>query len=133
MKPEVRAATVLDASVVLAYLQREPGYEHVREALEIGAAISTVNLAEVYAKVVARGQHLESVAPRLLVLGLLAQPFTEEDARASAAIYPKTQPLGLSLGDRACLALGLRLGLPVLTADRAWLGIGLGVEVRALR
>lgn len=131
--PRTRAEAVLDASAVLAYLKREPGYDVVRQALEVGAAISTVNLAEVYAKVVAAGQQVEAVAVRLLALGLSAIPFTEEDARVTADLYMPTRPMGLSLGDRACLALGLRLNLPVLTADRAWAQPHLGVDVRILR
>ena len=126
-------AAVLDASAVLAYPRREPGYERVREMLDVGAAISTVNLAEVYAKVVASGQQLEPVAVRLLAVGLSPERFTEEDAHTSAILYPKTRPLGLSLGDRACLALGLRLGLPVLTGDRAWARSGLGLDIRIIR
>ena len=62
-KPEVRY--VLDASAVLAYLQQEMGYEKAREALEVGAVVSTVNLAEVYAKVIDKGLTLEGVATRL--------------------------------------------------------------------
>ncbi len=114
-------------------MKREPGYELVRAALEAGTAISTVNLAEVYAKVAATGQELDPVATRLLALGLQPEPFTEEDARASAALYPKTRHLGFSLGDRACLALGLRLGRQVLTTDRAWTEPQLDLEVRLLR
>jgi PIN domain nuclease of toxin-antitoxin system len=124
---------VLDASAVLAYLKREPGYERVRETLANGAAISTVNLAEVYAKVVASGQPLDSVAARLLGLGAHPEPFTEQDARTSAALYQKTQPLGFSLGDRACLALGIRLDLPVFTTDHAWAQADLSLDVRVIR
>lgn len=125
--------SVLDASAVLAYLKRESGYDSVRQALDIGAAISTVNLAEVYAKVVAAGQQLDAVAVRLVALGLRPLPFTEDDARASATMYPTTRTLGLSLGHRACLALGQRLRLPVLTADRAWTRLTTGVDIRVIR
>lgn len=82
---------------------------------------------------VAAGQQLEAVSVRLLALGLLVFPFTEEDARVSADLYVPTRPMGLCLGDRACLALGLRLNLPVLTADRAWAQPSLGLDVRILR
>jgi ribonuclease VapC len=133
VSPRIRPTAVLDASAVLAYLKREPGYEKVRNALEAGATISMVNLGEVYARVVASGQVLAPVAASLLVLGLAPEPFTESDARASAGLYPQTQTLGLSLGDRACLALGMRLSLPVLTTDRAWTDRALPVEVQLLR
>ena len=124
---------VLDASALLAYLQREPGYEEVRRVLDASAAISTVNLAEVYSKVAAAGRQIEAVAIRLPALRLRPEPFTEADARTSGALYPATRPLGLSLRDRACLALGLRLHLPVLTADRAWSSLRVGVEIRSIR
>jgi len=126
------ARCVLDASVVLAYLQRETGYERVRSALDGGAAISAVNLAEVYAKVVARGLRADEIGARLRALGLEVVAFDEEHARESAALYPRARALGLSLGDRACLALGQRLGLPVLTADQAWKKMP-GIKVELLR
>lgn len=85
-----------------------------------GASISAVNLAEVYAKVVERGLSAEEIGVRLKSLGLKVIPFHEDDALQSAAIYPKARVLGLSLGDRACLALALRFRLPVLTADQVW-------------
>lgn len=123
---------VLDASAVLVYLQREPGYEKVRTALAQGAAVSTVNMAEVYAKVVDRNLPLIEIAGRLEGLGISVVPFTDQDARESALLYPRTSRLGLSLGDRACLALGMRLGLPILTADRAWKGLP-GVQLEMVR
>jgi len=129
-KTEVRR--VLDASVVLAYLQRETGYERVRSALGAGAAISAVNIAEVYAKVIERGLPVDEIASRLRALGLEVVAFDEAHARESAALYPKARTLGLSLGDRACLALGQRHSLPVLTADQAWKRMP-GIKVELLR
>ncbi len=123
---------VLDASAVLVYLQREPGYEKVRDALARGAAVSTVNLAEVYAKLVDRNLPWGEIGRGLEALGLNVLPFTDEDARQSALLYPKARRLGLSLGDRACLALGVRLGLPVLSADQAWKSFG-GVRLEMVR
>ncbi len=132
MRPTTEPRCVLDASAVLAYLQRESGHQRVRSALAEGAAISAVNLAEAYAKVVERGLLAEEVGSRLHVLGLEVIPFAEDDARNSAALHSKTRAVGLSLGDRACLALGRRLGLPVLTADRAW-GRVAGIKIEILR
>jgi len=131
--PRGSLGSVLDASAILAYLKRETGYDLVRQAIEVGAVASTADLAEVYAKVVAVGQQIDTVAVRLLALGLVPQPFTEADSRVSAALYTATRSLGLSLGDRACLALGLRLHLPVLTADRAWASLTVGADVRLIR
>ena len=124
---------LLDASALLAYLQREPGFEAVREALREGAAISAVNLAEVAGKLKARGKDPERIVRRLLAMGLEVLPFTLEEALEAGALDPWTRPLGLSLGDRACLAAGKVHGLAVLTADRTWAGVDLGVPVKVVR
>jgi ribonuclease VapC len=123
---------VLDASALLVYLQHEPGYQKVQTALADGAVMSAVNLAEVYAKIEARGLSLSEVAAGLLALGLGVVSFTEGDARRSAALYSRARRLGLSLGDRACLALGIHLGLPVLSADQAWKAFP-GVRLEIIR
>lgn len=124
---------LLDASALLAYLQREPGFEAVREALREGAAISAVNLAEVAGKLKAKGKDPERIVRRLLAMGLEVLPFTLEEALEAGALDPLTRPLGLSLGDRACLAAGRVRGLAVLTADRTWAGVVPGVEVVVVR
>lgn len=132
MKPAGKQYYVLDASALLAYLQREPGYDRVSEALARGAAASTVNLSEVYAKVAHWALPLEEVADRLTALGLESVDFTEDDARAAGSLYPKLRFLGLSLADRSCLALGMRLGVPVMTTDRVWKRVT-GIKVELLR
>ena len=124
---------LLDASALLAYLQRELGFEAVREALREGAAISAVNLAEVAGKLKARGKDPERIVRRLLAMGLEVLPFTLEEAVEAGALDPLTRPLGLSLGARACLAAGRVRGLAVLTADRTWAGVDLGVPVEVIR
>jgi len=130
----MKLQATLDASALLAYLQQEPGYEMVRKALrEGGAAISAVNLAEVQAKLKARGKDAQEITLRLKALGLHVFPFVEEDALQTADFYPPTRSKGFSLGDRACLALARRLGLPALTADSAWSTLKLGVKVRLIR
>jgi PIN domain nuclease of toxin-antitoxin system len=121
-------AFLLDASALLAYLQKEPGFEAVREALREGAGISAVNLAEVVGKLKAKGKDPDRILRRLLA-SLEVLPFTLE----AGALDPLTRPLGLSLGDRACLAAGKVRRLPVLTTDRSWLGVVPGVEVRMVR
>jgi ribonuclease VapC len=110
----------LDASALLAYLAREPGFERVKRALSEGAHISAVNLSEVYAKLISRNVATEPVAVRLRALGLRTELFDESAAGAAASLFPHTRPLGLSLGDRAALALAIRLRLPILTTDRIW-------------
>lgn len=124
--------SVLDASALLALLFDEPGRAVVNDALP-GAAISAVNWSEVLQKGVAAGVELERQQSRLQLMGLLVYPFTAEDAALTASLWPRTRSAGLSLADRACLALGARLGVPVLTTDGAWAGIDVGVEVRLLR
>ncbi|TFU25779.1 type II toxin-antitoxin system VapC family toxin [Thermus tengchongensis] len=129
---------VLDASALLAFLLKEPGGERVKEALLQGAVMGAVNLAEVGSKLAERGLDPGEVFARLRARGILGQtlevfPFTEEDALEAARLRPLTRPLGLSLGDRACLALARRLGLPALTADATWEGLDVGVKVEVVR
>jgi PIN domain nuclease of toxin-antitoxin system len=129
---------VLDASALLAYLRDEPGALVVENALTQGAYISIVNWAEVLSKVADLGEDPEALSQRLENEGILRNsleilPLTEEDALLIAQLRPLTKSAGLSLGDRSCLALGKRLGLPVLTADRSWTTFDLGVEVRPIR
>jgi PIN domain nuclease of toxin-antitoxin system len=129
---------VVDASALLAFLQGEPGAERVAEALARRAAISAVNYAEALGKLAEDGETAEELARRFEAEGLVGgvlevEAVLPEDAPAIAALRRSTRHRGLSLGDRACLALALRLGRPVMTADRAWQELGLEVEVQAIR
>lgn len=111
---------VMDASAILAYFQHEKGYKQVSQILKKGAAISTVNFSEVLAKVIEKGFEIDDISRRLLALGLVPFVFNDADAQLAAQLYPQTKKLGFSLGDRACLALSMRLGLPAYTADQDW-------------
>jgi ribonuclease VapC len=118
-------SSVLDASALLAYLNDEPGADVVEGALEQGCFISSVNLSEVFSKVAELGGKPRVLAQRLEGEGILHQTlevvdFRFEDALGVAALRVATKSLGLSLGDRVCLALGQRLGLPVLSAEKLW-------------
>lgn len=129
---------ILDASALLAYLRDESGATVVENALTQGAYISIVNWAEVLSKVTELGEAPQAFAQRLKDEGILGNSLeiislTEEDAVAIAQLRPLTRSAGLSFGDRACLALGKRLGLPVLTADRTWTSLSLGVQVQSIR
>lgn len=129
---------VLDASAVLAYLQGEAGAERVATALTQGTAISAVNWAEVLSKLSERGKSPQQVSVQLRALGLLDQaiqiyPVDEALALMIAELLPSTRTAGLSLGDRACLALALKLNLPALTADKAWSKVSAGVMVQLIR
>ncbi|MDO8689430.1 MAG: type II toxin-antitoxin system VapC family toxin [Dehalococcoidia bacterium] len=123
---------VLDASALMALLHQEPGAEAVEQALST-AIMSSVNWCEVAQKRVQRGLPVEPLRVDLVELGLEILPFTVEEAEAAAGMYQATRSFGLSLGDRACLALAQRLGAPAMTADRRWADVHLGVEVRLIR
>ena len=123
---------VADASAILAYLHREPGGEVAARHLP-GAVVSAVNLAEVGARLADRGVPDEAARQAIETLGMTITAFDEDLAYASAALRPATRRLGLSLGDRACLAVARQLAAPVLTADRAWTELDIGVEVRLIR
>ncbi len=131
-------AHVLDASALLAYLTGEPGVDVVAEALSDRAAISAANYAEVLSKLADAGEDPKAVARRLETRGLVGRilgvvGLEPADAVAIAELRGATRMAGLSLADRACLALGRRLRLPVLTSDRQWTGISIGVDVRLIR
>lgn len=129
---------VLDASALLAYLLGEPGDLVVSDQIAVGAVISTINLAETLSRISDRGGDPVQTAERwdrsgFLFESILVEEFTFEDSIEIARLRPLTKHLGLSLADRACLALARRMGFPVLTADRAWSGLEIGVEVQVIR
>lgn len=119
------ADVVLDASAVLALLNREPGGEHVEDYLADGV-VSAVNAAEVLSKLADAGLTPGEAKESLSLLGISIVAFELRDAEAVAALRGHTKSKGLSLGDRACLALGLRLGAVVVTAERSWAGLKIG-------
>lgn len=125
--------TVLDSSAVLAYLEGEPGLSRVSSALASGSAISSVNLAEVYGRISVKGRDAPGIVGRLKAIGLEIEPFVEEDAAVAGSLLASTRELGLSLADRACLALARRLGARVLAADRALAEADVGVEVTLIQ
>ncbi|MBW4583751.1 type II toxin-antitoxin system VapC family toxin [Aetokthonos hydrillicola Thurmond2011] len=123
---------VIDASALLAFLAEEQGSEAVEEALT-SALVSTVNMSEVIAKLLERGMSEEEVQQVLQYLNCEVADFTIERAWGTARIYPFTHHQGLSLGDRACLSLAIEHNLPVITTDRVWGEMDLGVVVNVLR
>jgi len=136
--PEATTQPVLDASAFLAYLGNETGAAVVADAIAAGATMSTVNLAEVLSTLATRGKDPIEVVSDLTERGLLdgavtVEPFTTADATEAARLRPLARSAGLSLADRACLTVARRLAAPLLTADHAWSGLGLGVDVRAIR
>ncbi len=125
---------VLDASAVLALLFEEPGAEVVRAQLRTGV-IGAANLAEVLAKLSDHGLPAVEAVRAVTILGLEVAPMTEAQAGRSAELRSLTRAVGLSLGDRACLALAAELGVLALTADRSWdaVAVAAGVSVQVIR
>jgi len=123
---------VLDASAVIALLRREAGADVVASALP-GAMISAVNLSEVAVWLSDAGVKDDTVRQTLDGLRLDHCTFDSETAFRSAGLRKSTRNKGLSLGDRACLTLALELDLPVLTADRIWAELDIGVDVLLIR
>ena len=117
---------------MLALLNAEPGHETVTQALP-GAVISAVNLAEVIGKLADATVPAAAIDRALAALDLEVVDFDVDQAREAGLMRPDTRASGLSLGDRACLALALARGAPALTTDRAWAALSIGVEVRLAR
>ncbi|MGA6952627.1 MAG: type II toxin-antitoxin system VapC family toxin [Candidatus Sulfotelmatobacter sp.] len=124
---------MLDASAILAVIGGEPGAEKLTPDLLARAVGSAVNLSEVQAKLVSRGWPSgqaweDATSPVREVLA-----FDEAQARVAGDLVTQTRHLGLSLGDRACLALGIVLKVPVYTAEKAWKKLKVGVRVHVIR
>ena len=124
--------TVADASAILALLKQETFGEFDPRRL-FGAAISAVNLSEVLEWLCSGGLSASEADQAVAVLDLQGTDFDESQARLAAYSRPLTRRAGLSLDDRACLTLGFRLGRPVVTADRAWANLDVGVEIVLIR
>ncbi len=126
------SAIVFDSSVLIAILHQEPGSEVGEQSLN-EALISTVNLAEVATYLVRNSVPPETINEALAVFPIEVVPFDREQGLIAGCLYPACKSLGLSLGDRACLALAKSKSLPVLTADKAWLELGVDVSVKSIR
>jgi ribonuclease VapC len=126
------SSLVLDASAILAVLFAERGADAVIPQLP-GAFLSCVNLAEVTTRALDRGKPLEDALREIARLPIRVVDFDAGHAHITASLRPATKGLGLSLGDRACLALGLARQAPVLTGDREWRKLKIGVEVKLFR
>lgn len=120
---------VLDASAVLAFLLQEPGADKARSAFA-GGVISSVNFCEVLSRYARTGVAPADAAPEVIGLGMSVQPFTAEQAVIAAELRDRA---GLSLGDRACVALAKTLAAPVVTGDRIWAQLNLPVQVELIR
>ena len=129
---KVETGCVFDASVLMAYFDGEEGSDKVEELLE-GAVMSSVNWCEVFGKLRARGSQAVAVASSMAQTGIAVLPFGPRDAEAAGELFALTRAQGLSLADRACLALAARVDLPAVTAERAWTTLDVDVEVVCIR
>jgi len=123
---------VLDASALMAVLRREAGAEMVSACLP-WAIVSTVNLAEVETKLVSAGIEEKLAWWHIASIRCEPVPFDEEQARIAGGLVAITRPYGLSLGDRACLALAIERKAPVYTTDKAWRNLSLGIDIEVIR
>jgi PIN domain nuclease of toxin-antitoxin system len=123
---------VIDASALLAILNEESGAEQWTDAV-IDGVMSAVNLSEVIARLADAAMPEEDIRKVIEPLDLEVAPFDSHQAWTAGLLRSATKAAGLSLGDRACLALGRTMKLPVLTADQAWKSLRVGVQVKLLR
>ena len=123
---------ILDASAIIAVLKSEPGAERVTAVSE-GACVSTLTIAEVATWLAMAGMQVEQIDTAINLFRLTVEPFHHRRAVAAGVLVAKTRHRGLSLGDRACLALAIELKLPVMTGDRAWRDLDIGVDIRFFR
>jgi len=114
------------------FLQNEPGNDRV-EAVLPEAVISSVNWAEVVQKSITGGVDVDGMGADLEALGLGILPFTAEEAEIAGQLWQQTRQYGLSLGDQACLSLGIRLSAQVFTADQIWSALSLPISVHIVR
>jgi len=128
----VSDAFVLDASALLCLLHDEKGAGRVAQALS-RSVVSAVNLSEAIAKLADAGLSAQRISAALEALQLAVVAFDEEQATLAGLLRPKTKRAGLSLGDRACLALGQLRKAMVLTCDKRWSSLDLGIAVEQLR
>lgn len=122
----------LDASALIAYLFHEPGREVVAEEIA-DSCMSAVNYAEVVTCFARESVDLQLVEHAMAASPVEIATFDTAQAHLTGTLVAQTKHLGLSLGDRACLALALGRGIPAMTADQAWAALDVGVDVRVIR
>ena len=125
-------SVVFDSSALLAITFGEEGAAVALRAAE-DAIMSAVNVTEVITRLVDRGASREEALRSLRRVGPAVRPFDESLALDASFLRAATRQYGLSLGDRACLALAMRERATVVTADRAWSKLDLGIDVQVIR
>lgn len=124
---------VLDASAILAIVFQERGREKLTLELMESAIVSTVNLAEVQSKLIKKGFPPEEAWEDANALVESVSVFTHEQAQIAGTLIQQTEKYGLSLGDRACLALAISRNAPVYTTEQAWKNLKLGIPIHMIR
>ena len=126
------ATYVLDASALLCLIFGEAGDGRVEEVMA-GAKISAVNYSEVIAKLIDRGMASDGLLGELADLDLNVVSVDRRQAELAGLLRAQTRAAGLSLGDRACLALAVVSNGTAITADRAWAKVDVGVKIEVVR
>ncbi|EIJ34800.1 type II toxin-antitoxin system VapC family toxin [Thiothrix nivea] len=125
---------ILDTSALLAYLFEEEGSDKVAPILEEGrGVIGSANYAELVTKLVDENMPMEEILAVISSLELEFIPQDEQQARLTGELRSVSKSIGLSLGDRACLGLGLAMDLPMMTADRVWMALAEKVQLQCIR
>lgn len=124
---------VLDASAILAIVFDEPGKERLTAEILDCSVVSAVNLAEVQTKLIRKGFESEEAWWAAVQLVAAVAPFTPDHARIAGDLITATERYGLSLGDRACLALAIALKAPVYTTEQAWRNLKVGIPIHVIR
>lgn len=127
------SSVVMDASAILAIIHHERGEEKLTDEIMVNAVISSVNLAEVQSKLVKKGYAAEHAWEDATSYLKMIEPFTSEQARIAGDLIAKTEKYGLSLGDRACLALAISLNAPIYTTEQIWRNLKLGIKIHVIR
>ncbi len=124
---------VLDSSAILALIFQERGAENLTDEIMSRAVVSSVNLAEVHAKLIKKGFIPAEAWEDALSLVTGVELFTISQAKLAGDMHASTEKYGLSLGDRACLALAISLKAPVYTTEQIWRNLDLGIPIHVLR
>ena len=133
MRPKVNNKVILDASALLAIIQEEVGSEVIKPLLKL-SVMSAVNVTEALS--VLQRTNITPAEGLSLITDIISSilPFDLEQAEQAAKLHPLVQSKGLSLADRACIALGIQLHLPIYTADKVWAELQLnGAEIKLIR
>jgi ribonuclease VapC len=123
---------VLDSSAILCVIFQEPGSDVVESTLN-RACVSAVNISEVVAILQEQGMQESTSDAILTSFKLAVVNFDEKSARSAGLLRNATRSHGLSLGDRACLALAIQRNAIAVTTDRAWRDVNCGARVLLVR